>query len=329
MSVDAQSVTMSQQTSQVLSKAALRAAAILGLTHKELAEIVGVSPAFISKIKAGAATLAIGSKQAELAAIFVRVFRALDAIVGGDEETAREFSPYAGTCWRFVEDQNTSSSMRLVDTLDEQTILEDLLDATKPPVPAACQHLHYLQFTPFRYAARHATRFRQQGERAGVYYASEEIETAATEVAFYRLLFYLESPRTQRPATPFEMTAFAVDIQTETSVDISAVFEPDTSLQFADPVDYTACHRLSAEVRANDGQVIRFPSVRAPGGTNLAVLDCAAFCDSVPRDFQGWWFRFTDTGLFAKRRFGEGSLEFQFSDFADDPRIAVLLAQQG
>jgi len=89
MSVDAQSVTMSQQTSQVLSKAALRAAAILGLTHKELAEIVGVSPAFISKIKAGAATLAIGSKQAELAAIFVRVFRALDAIVGGDEETAR------------------------------------------------------------------------------------------------------------------------------------------------------------------------------------------------------------------------------------------------
>lgn len=89
MSAEAKLSTLSQQKAQVLSKAALRAASILGLTHKELAAIVGVSPAFISKIKAGGAVLAIGSKQAELAAIFVRAFRALDAIVGGDENTAR------------------------------------------------------------------------------------------------------------------------------------------------------------------------------------------------------------------------------------------------
>lgn len=216
--------------------------------------------------------------------------------------------------------------MRLVDTLEEQTILEELLDDTKPPVPAACQHLHYLQFTPFRYAARHATRFRPQGDRAGVYYASETIETAATEVAFYRLLFYLESPQTPQPETPFEMTAFAVDLETTKCVDIQSVFSPDEQARFSDPVDYTACHALAAEVRAQEGQVIRFGSVRAPGSTNLAVLDCAAFYDAKPRDFQGWWFRFTNTGLFAKRRFGDGSLQFEFADFVDDPRIAAWLA---
>ena len=214
--------------------------------------------------------------------------------------------------------------MRLVDTPDEQAILEELLDATKPPVPVACRHLHYLQFTPFRYVARHSTRFRMQGERAGVFYAAEAVATAATEVAFYRLLFYLESPATQRPSAPFEMTAFASRIRTARCVDISA-FPDDQRARYADPVDYAPCHALAAKARAARGEVIRFPSVRDKGGMNLAVLDCAAFADSTPRDLQGWWFRFTDAGLFAKRRFGDESLQFAFADFADDPRIAALL----
>ena len=72
----------------VLSKAALRAAARLGITQRELGEIIGVSPAAVSRA-AHDGRLPEAAKTLELATLFVRVFRALDAIVGGDEAAAR------------------------------------------------------------------------------------------------------------------------------------------------------------------------------------------------------------------------------------------------
>ena len=55
------------------------------------------------------------------------------------------------TFWRCVEAQHVVSTLQLVDTLDEQRLLEDILEETKPPVPPECEGLHYLYMTPFRY----------------------------------------------------------------------------------------------------------------------------------------------------------------------------------
>lgn len=213
--------------------------------------------------------------------------------------------------------------MKLVDGLDEQQVLEDLLDASKPPVPAPCQHLHYLQFTPFRYAARYATRFRQIGDRQGVFYAAETVQTAATEVAFYRALFFIESPETKAPTSPFEMTAFRTAIRSEAALDVAQNFTGAALAAYAHPVDYAPCHALAKAARDAGGEVIRFPSARDHAGKCVAVLSCAAFADASPRDMQGWWFRFSEHGLFATQRFGDGRLEFPYEMFANDPRIAA------
>jgi hypothetical protein len=53
--------------------------------------------------------------------------------------------------WRAVEAQHVVSTMALVDSIEEQHVLERLLDDTKPAIPAAAAHLHWLLFTPFRY----------------------------------------------------------------------------------------------------------------------------------------------------------------------------------
>ena len=232
-----------------------------------------------------------------------------------------ELTPYAGKVWRFVEDQNTSSTMKLVDTMDEHAILEELLDASKPPVPVACQHLHYLQFTPFRYPARHATRFRRKGDRRGVYYAAETIQTAATEVAFYRMLFFVESPETDPPKAPFAMSVFSTEIDTPRALDMVAACDADLRADCADPVDYATCHLLSEAVREAQGQVIRYPSVRDPEGMNVAVLRCAAFASAGVADVQNWWFRFGAQGIFAAQGFGPGRMAFLFESFAGDPRV--------
>ena len=72
----------------VASKAVLRAAARLGLSNKTLAKIIGVSEATVSRMGAGSYQLGRGDKPFELALLFVRVFRSLDAIAGGDQAVA-------------------------------------------------------------------------------------------------------------------------------------------------------------------------------------------------------------------------------------------------
>jgi len=73
----------------VVTKAALRAAARLGLSNRVLSRVLGLSEATISRMGSGSYVLTPTDKSFELAVIFIRMFRALDAIVGGDEEAAR------------------------------------------------------------------------------------------------------------------------------------------------------------------------------------------------------------------------------------------------
>ena len=72
----------------ILTKATLNAATRLGLTNKLLATVIGVSEATVSRMRNGDYTLQPEQKQFELAVLFVRLYRSLDAIVGGDDEVA-------------------------------------------------------------------------------------------------------------------------------------------------------------------------------------------------------------------------------------------------
>jgi uncharacterized protein (DUF2384 family) len=73
----------------VVTKAALRAAGLLGISNKALGRIVGVSEASVSRMGSGTYTLRPDEKPFELAVLFIRFYRALDAIVHGDDEVAR------------------------------------------------------------------------------------------------------------------------------------------------------------------------------------------------------------------------------------------------
>ena len=75
--------------SAVLTKATLRSAGLLGLSNAVLAKAVGLSEASISRMSSGAKAFEIDSKPAELAALVIRVYRSLDALVGNSEEHRR------------------------------------------------------------------------------------------------------------------------------------------------------------------------------------------------------------------------------------------------
>jgi transcriptional regulator with XRE-family HTH domain len=74
----------------VLTKATVRAADRLGLSQKALGQVLGLSESVISRMRSGSYILDRG-KAFELAVLFVRLYRSLDAIVSGDEKSAREW----------------------------------------------------------------------------------------------------------------------------------------------------------------------------------------------------------------------------------------------
>lgn len=77
------------ETAAVVTKGVMRAAARLELSNRVVASTLGVSEATVSRMGAGAYQLDPGSKPFELAVLLLRLFRSLDAIVGGDVAVAR------------------------------------------------------------------------------------------------------------------------------------------------------------------------------------------------------------------------------------------------
>ena len=74
---------------RMLTGAVLRAAALLELNQSRVAEILGLSPATVSRMASGTYALDSGKKEWELGALFVRLFRSLDSLVGSNDTAAR------------------------------------------------------------------------------------------------------------------------------------------------------------------------------------------------------------------------------------------------
>lgn len=235
---------------------------------------------------------------------------------------------YRRRCWRLVEAQHRVSTLKLVDTLDEQALLEDLIEETKPVIPVECRHLDYLLATPFRYGGVYPTgsRFRRAGRTLGVYYAAETVETAVAEMAFYRLLFFAESPETPWPSDAAEYTAFAAEISTTRAIDLSRrPFDGDA--RWTHPTDYAATQELAEAARAAGLAAIRYRSVRdRPEGRNVALLTCRAFAAPRPVERQTWRMRISATGVQALCDYPEARIGFARDAFAADPRLAGLNA---
>lgn len=73
---------------QVLSKAVSRAAERLQVTKARLSQVLGVSPATITRLYNGDYQLDPKRKEWDFALLFIRAFRSLDSIVNNDD-TAR------------------------------------------------------------------------------------------------------------------------------------------------------------------------------------------------------------------------------------------------
>jgi hypothetical protein len=100
----------------VLAKATVNAASRLGLRNKHLAEVIGTSEASVSRLRSGRALDPQG-KEGELALLFLRLYRSLDALVGGDDAKARDWLHTANHHIRGIPAERIRTVEGLVDVV--------------------------------------------------------------------------------------------------------------------------------------------------------------------------------------------------------------------
>src|ERR1700679_4146800 len=106
---------------RVMTGAVLRASALLEITQSGVAQILGLSPSTVSRMANGTYTLDAGKKEWELGALFVRLFRSLDALIGSNDSAARGWlnGPNEALAGRPVElIRSTEGLVRVVQYLD-------------------------------------------------------------------------------------------------------------------------------------------------------------------------------------------------------------------
>ncbi|KWW36909.1 RES family NAD+ phosphorylase [Cupriavidus metallidurans] len=200
---------------------------------------------------------------------------------------ASERKPFALRLWRAVEAQHVVSTMPLVDTLEEQAVLEAVLDAGKPVVPLDARHLHYLIYTPFRYPpAAEGSRFRGPQD-IGVFYGAEAIRTACAELGFWRWQFLQDSPALPRIDARAQ-TLFQVSVKTD-GVALDTPPFVDDGARWTDPNQHDECQAFGRTAREAAIGLIRYTSARDPvHGACAAILTPRAFDVPEPLATTTW-----------------------------------------
>jgi hypothetical protein len=188
-----------------------------------------------------------------------------------------------------VEAQHKNSTLKLVDSVAEQEVLEEMIDTVKRPRPDGPRFkgLHYLLFTPFRHAPlRYGSRFGSRAER-GIWYGADELSTAFAEVAYYRLLFLDGAVAALAPLRVF-MSAFQAEIVTKLGVDLSRPPFAELAARISSPSSYAEAQQLGRDMRGDGVEAFRFLSARDPnGGTNVGLFE-PAFAHPNPPTPETW-----------------------------------------
>lgn len=202
-----------------------------------------------------------------------------------------EAYPAAARGWRVVEHQYTISTRKIVDTKDEQNLLEDILEETKPNYPPEAAHLHYLLKTPFRYPpSPYGSRFRRPFDGRGVFYCAEAIRSALAEFTYWRKRFFNASPGIPLPRNHESLTVFSVQYGTDRQLDLTRPPLVRDRKYWIDADNYSATQALADAAREAGIEVIRYESVRDPKhGANLALLSPKVFTTHEPLEQQTWY----------------------------------------
>lgn len=214
------------------------------------------------------------------------------------------------------------ATAKLTSSLADQALLEDLLEAAKPPLPDAAEKRHWLISTPFRYPPlRYGSRFGRRHERA-IFYGSRRRRTVLAEIAYYRYVFVAGSEADLLPLKS-QFTLFQAEYQSRQGIDLTQPPFARYRELLAAADRYQASQTLGSRMREAGVAVFRYFSARRPGAVNIGIFTPRAIRSSQPIDAQTWTLLTEASAVTAFRdpHFAGAAHEFSYQGFLVDGEL--------
>jgi RES domain len=229
-----------------------------------------------------------------------------------------------GEVHRLVESQEQVATRSLVRTLAEQALLEDLLESSKPALPATAVGLHYLLATPFRYPPLPwGSRFGRRFEPS-LFYGARSVDTVLAECAYYRFVFW--SGMATPPSAPLDTrhTLFRAGVSTTCGLQLQLAPFDAWQEQLTHPADYSATQALGSELRAAGIEAFEYRSARDPDrGINVALFTPRVFATAKPAVLDEWLCTTGATHVSYYSRHGGGIREFRRDMFTVNGNLPI------
>ncbi len=195
----------------------------------------------------------------------------------------------AGRVQRLVESQEQVATNQLVGSLARQSVLEEMLEGTKPPLRHGAENLHYLLTAPFRYPPlKFGSRFGKRTE-PGLFYGSRETSTLLAEAAYYRFVFWHGMVEPPPGKLDTQHTLFSADYHTERGLKLQDSPFTDHVRVLIHPANHGPTQALGTSMREAGIQVFEYLSARDPQRSiNVALFTPAALGGNRPV-FQDAW----------------------------------------
>ncbi|MBX2849561.1 MAG: RES family NAD+ phosphorylase [Acidiferrobacterales bacterium] len=231
-------------------------------------------------------------------------------------------SSYHGKVWRMVETQETAATLNIVDSMEEQSLLEELLDEAKPPYRSGTENMHYLLKTAFRYPPlKHGSRF---GNRTmpSFFYASETIQTVLAETAYYRFVFLYDMQDQYANTIDSKHCLFNVSVRTKKCLNLCSKKYSPIRAALIDIKDYSYCQAIGDwAVTKKSTELIRFYSARHYQQVNIAVAEPKTIVSKSPNSMQSWLCRTSAQRISFSSREADNPISFSIEDFTVDDTL--------
>ncbi|WP_119343854.1 RES family NAD+ phosphorylase [Facilibium subflavum] len=244
--------------------------------------------------------------------------------------TFPEYTPVTikGKLNRIVESQEMVATQGLVDTLDEQEVLENMLETSKPSLLDEASDYSYLLFTPFRYPPlEYGSRFNTVNEPS-LFYGSLEVATCMAECAFYRLKFFhsMSVPPPNNITT--QHTLFTVNFGSDQGLNLTKPPFKSYTDRISHISDYAFSQKLGRHLRENnDIECFLYQSARDPDkGLNAALFTPKVFKTYKPNSTQQWFSEVTQGKVQFKNLRSQRAYVFNIEQFFDTKGHLPVLA---
>ncbi len=199
--------------------------------------------------------------------------------------------PLSVKLFRVVESQEQVATTIITDNQDEQSLLEEMLEESKPKQDEALAERHYLIKTPFRYPPlAYGSRFGSIWEPS-LFYGSQTVECALTEVAYYRFRFLYDlenSEKLTRHTIQSYHSSFYINAHSEQAIRLEQSPFNEYQSDLRSVTSYQTTQQLGKDMREAGVELFTYQSARSNKGLNGAAYHHKVIKSKSPMSLESW-----------------------------------------